>query len=107
MAFLSTEHSLARVGAGYHLDLVLFSLCQMLCVAGEFVLTLAQALPSAEGLYSFESDLKAEVFFKKKQQHNSAIRTPEHHLVFYIHLANPPRGTGEGLKYYFRVVLIK
>lgn len=38
IAFLSAEHSLACVRAGYHLDLLLFSLCQMLFMDGEFAL---------------------------------------------------------------------
>lgn len=38
MALLSIEHSLACVRAGYHLDLLLFSLCQMLLMDGELVL---------------------------------------------------------------------
>lgn len=45
MAFLSTELSLACVRAGSHLASLLFSWCQMLDVAREFVLTLG-TLPS-------------------------------------------------------------
>ena len=47
MAFLPIEHSLACVRAYYHLDLLLFTLCQMLFMDGEFVLILLPtALPS-------------------------------------------------------------
>lgn len=59
MVSLSVEHPLACVRAGYHLDLLLFSLCQMFFMDGEFVLiTLPATSPLQLKVYVYLTQVR-------------------------------------------------